>query len=181
MACQAFTAVGASRFLGRLAGVVLRESCTDRLPNSGVGCNRVIDNTQLCPARHGRTKELQFGGGRTNLRPTDYENTRGTCGVLKVFYFIRFFRGLVADRKFADRVLWPAYNLNIAPPQASTDGLFQQTRLFATTISRMTGMRSWTARPQRLGSWSESSRSLTRCKPQKAGPAGVRGHNNVGA
>src|SRR6266704_2496935 len=32
------------------------------------------------------------------------------------------------------RVLWPAYNLNIAPPQASTEGLFQQTRLFSTTI-----------------------------------------------
>jgi hypothetical protein len=26
------------------------------------------------------------------------------------------------------RVLWPAYNLNIAPPQASTEGLFQQTQ-----------------------------------------------------
>jgi len=24
---------------------------------------------------------------------------------------------------------WPAYNVNIAPPQASTVGLFQQTRL----------------------------------------------------
>src|SRR2546428_10953501 len=29
------------------------------------------------------------------------------------------------------RVLWPAYNLNIAPPQASTEGLFQQTRAIA--------------------------------------------------
>src|SRR5207244_11307227 len=28
------------------------------------------------------------------------------------------------------RVLWPAYNLNIAPPQASTEGLFQQTQAF---------------------------------------------------
>src|SRR5713101_3735086 len=27
------------------------------------------------------------------------------------------------------RVLWPAYNPNLAPPQASTEGLFQQTRL----------------------------------------------------
>ena len=27
---------------------------------------------------------------------------------------------------------WPAYNPNIAPPQASTEGLFQQTRLFTT-------------------------------------------------
>src|SRR6266481_5308760 len=26
------------------------------------------------------------------------------------------------------RVLWPAYNLNLAPPQASTEGLFQQTQ-----------------------------------------------------
>src|SRR5437660_1495207 len=32
------------------------------------------------------------------------------------------------------RALWPAYNLNIAPPQASTEGLFQQTRLIASTI-----------------------------------------------
>jgi hypothetical protein len=30
------------------------------------------------------------------------------------------------------RELWPAYNPNIAPPQASTEGLFQQTRLFTT-------------------------------------------------
>src|SRR2546429_44036 len=30
------------------------------------------------------------------------------------------------------RVLWPAYNPNIAPPQASTEGLFQQTRLVST-------------------------------------------------
>src|SRR6266851_3317957 len=29
------------------------------------------------------------------------------------------------------RALWPAYNLNLAPPQASTEGLFQQTRLFS--------------------------------------------------
>src|SRR5229473_361885 len=35
------------------------------------------------------------------------------------------------------RVLWPAYNLNIAPPQASTEGLFQQTQAFSlTTLSR---------------------------------------------
>src|SRR6266404_3799793 len=32
------------------------------------------------------------------------------------------------------RVLWPAYNANVAPPQASTEGLFQQTRLFSTVI-----------------------------------------------
>jgi hypothetical protein len=29
------------------------------------------------------------------------------------------------------RVLWPAYNPNIAPPQASTEGLFQQTQALA--------------------------------------------------
>ena len=29
------------------------------------------------------------------------------------------------------RELWPAYNLNLAPPQASTEGLFQQTQGFA--------------------------------------------------
>jgi hypothetical protein len=27
-------------------------------------------------------------------RPTDYENTGGTCGVVKVLYFIRFFNPL---------------------------------------------------------------------------------------
>ncbi|MGA9804828.1 MAG: hypothetical protein ACLP0H_02705, partial [Terriglobales bacterium] len=32
------------------------------------------------------------------------------------------------------RELWPAYNVNAAPPQASTEGLFQQTRLFTTAI-----------------------------------------------
>src|SRR6476661_3138364 len=31
------------------------------------------------------------------------------------------------------RELWPAYNANVAPSQASTEGLFQQTRLFSTT------------------------------------------------
>jgi hypothetical protein len=29
---------------------------------------------------------------------------------------------------------WPAYNLNLAPPQAATDGLFQQTRLISKVI-----------------------------------------------
>src|SRR5947209_5253200 len=29
------------------------------------------------------------------------------------------------------RALWPAYNLNITPPQASTEGLFQQTQAIA--------------------------------------------------
>jgi hypothetical protein len=33
------------------------------------------------------------------------------------------------------RVLWPAYNLNIAPPQASTEGLFQQTQAISLTTS----------------------------------------------
>src|SRR6266566_3120584 len=33
------------------------------------------------------------------------------------------------------RVLWPAYNLNIAPPQASTEGLFQQTQAITPTIT----------------------------------------------
>src|SRR5215472_7632975 len=28
---------------------------------------------------------------------------------------------------------WPAYNANLAPPQASTEGLFQQTRLLTST------------------------------------------------
>src|SRR2546428_12172823 len=32
------------------------------------------------------------------------------------------------------RVLWPAYNPNIAPPQASTEGLFQHQRLITTTM-----------------------------------------------
>src|SRR5216684_557169 len=36
------------------------------------------------------------------------------------------------------RVLWPAYNPNIAPPQASTEGLFQQTRLLTSTIENPT-------------------------------------------
>jgi hypothetical protein len=32
------------------------------------------------------------------------------------------------DGEKQHRVLWPAYNPNIAPPQASTEGLFQQTQ-----------------------------------------------------
>jgi hypothetical protein len=35
------------------------------------------------------------------------------------------------------RELWPAYNSNIAPPQASTEGLFQQTRLITTVSLRV--------------------------------------------
>jgi len=33
------------------------------------------------------------------------------------------------------RELWPAYNPNVVPPQASTEGLFQQTRLVSTVIT----------------------------------------------
>jgi hypothetical protein len=33
------------------------------------------------------------------------------------------------------RELWPAYNPNLAPPQVSTQGLFQQTRLIASIIT----------------------------------------------
>src|SRR5215472_4653713 len=36
-----------------------------------------------------------------------------------------------ANREQQHRVLWPAYNPNLAPRQASTQGLFQQTRLSA--------------------------------------------------
>jgi hypothetical protein len=33
-----------------------------------------------------------------------------------------------ANRQQQHRVLWPAYNPNLAPLQASTEGLFQQTQ-----------------------------------------------------
>src|SRR5215831_15475347 len=36
-----------------------------------------------------------------------------------------------ANREQQHRVLWPAYNPNLAPRQASTEGLFQQTLLVA--------------------------------------------------
>src|SRR5215813_9077799 len=36
-----------------------------------------------------------------------------------------------ANREQQHRVLWPAYNPDLAPRQASTEGLFQQTRLIA--------------------------------------------------
>jgi hypothetical protein len=36
------------------------------------------------------------------------------------------------NREQQHRELWPANNLNVAPPQASNEGLFQQTRLFLT-------------------------------------------------
>jgi hypothetical protein len=51
----------------------------------------------------------------------------------------RFLAGLVShheqqasecEDKQQHRELWPAYYPNLAPPQASTQGLFQQTRLF---------------------------------------------------
>src|SRR5215467_11080215 len=35
------------------------------------------------------------------------------------------------NREQQHRVLWPAYNPNLAARQASTEGLFQQTRLIA--------------------------------------------------
>src|SRR5215831_6322743 len=34
-------------------------------------------------------------------------------------------------REHRHRELWPAYNLNLAPPQASTEGLFQHSRLIS--------------------------------------------------
>jgi hypothetical protein len=37
---------------------------------------------------------LPSNAARRSMRTTDYENTRGTSGVLKVFYFIRFFHRL---------------------------------------------------------------------------------------
>jgi hypothetical protein len=39
------------------------------------------------------------------------------------------------DGEQQHRKLWPAYNPNIAPPQAPTEGLFQQTRLFSTLFT----------------------------------------------
>src|SRR5215470_4217020 len=41
-----------------------------------------------------------------------------------------------ANREQQHRVLWPAYNPNLATRQASTEGLFQQTRLF-TAVGRV--------------------------------------------
>src|SRR5258708_4225432 len=38
------------------------------------------------------------------------------------------------EDKQRHRELWPAYNANLAPPQASTEGLFQQTRLISSGI-----------------------------------------------
>src|SRR6476620_7610934 len=40
------------------------------------------------------------------------------------------------------RELWPAYNANVAPSQASTEGLFQQTRLFTTVTTNVPRSRS---------------------------------------
>jgi hypothetical protein len=34
------------------------------------------------------------------------------------------------------RELWPAYNPNVAPPQASSEGLFQQSRLVSTVTKK---------------------------------------------
>src|SRR6476619_3001619 len=40
------------------------------------------------------------------------------------------------------RELWPAYNANVAPSQASTEGLFQQTRDFS-PITSFKAQRLW--------------------------------------
>src|SRR5215469_5870158 len=42
-----------------------------------------------------------------------------------------------ANREQQHRVLWPAYNPNLATRQASTEGLFQQTRLIAEVTQRL--------------------------------------------
>src|SRR5438874_9990215 len=68
----------------------------------GVGCRclprqRFLKCLPECLAKiQGDATKLQRWWRRldSNQRPTDYENTSGTCGVLKVFYFIRFFRRL---------------------------------------------------------------------------------------
>src|SRR5215469_12797958 len=39
-----------------------------------------------------------------------------------------------ANREHQHRVLWPAYNPNLATRQASTEGLFQQIRLLTSSI-----------------------------------------------
>src|SRR5215468_5087910 len=41
-----------------------------------------------------------------------------------------------ANREQQHRVLWPAYNPNLATRQASTKGLFQQTRLLSIATQR---------------------------------------------
>src|SRR5215831_11267660 len=38
-------------------------------------------------------------------------------------------------REHRHRELWPAYNLNLAPPQASTEGLFQHSQDLSLIIS----------------------------------------------
>src|SRR6476646_381937 len=54
------------------------------------------------------------------------------------------------------RELWPAYNANVAPSQASTEGLFQQTRL-VTTVDKVSPFYRHTTALKR------SDPPLTRC------------------
>jgi hypothetical protein len=42
-----------------------------------------------------------------------------------------------ANREQQHRILWPAYNPILATRQASTEGLFQQTRLVTTVIVQL--------------------------------------------
>src|SRR5215469_18926586 len=67
-----------------------------------------------------------------------------------------------ANREQQHRVLWPAYNPNLAPRQASNEGLFQQTRLFSSVdvyaIDKVSSSRAPTHRThrktnQRPSSW----------------------------
>ena len=49
------------------------------------------EQTRLSSRSYPRSTRIAF---RHDEAAADYENTRGSCGVLKVFYFIRFFHRL---------------------------------------------------------------------------------------
>src|SRR6185312_9368845 len=64
-----------------------------------------------------------------------------------------------ASKCYGEQQHWPAYNPKLAPPQASTEGLFQHTRLLAIVTSVMppkmpgTGILSETAWLRQLSAW----------------------------
>src|SRR5215813_8331650 len=76
-----------------------------------------------------------------------------------------------ANREQQHRVLWPAYNPDLAPRQASTEGLFQQTRLVSTTIPAAREVLTQRHLPQRFpipSSWRRqqgATSSYIHCEP----------------
>src|SRR5205823_4419053 len=69
------------------------------------------------------------------------------------------------------RVLWPAYNPNLPPLQASTERLFQQTRLIASTALKVSTSVALSIQPSNNGKLARVPRFVTDDQSHKLGNA----------